>query len=487
MLGNQIGKVNWFTDVNGNNYISNPSFYSSGSGTVFAQVINADNCSSNLQAVQLNLVNQPQTGTALQPLKICFRTGGLNLIRLDSLIVGAQTGGVWTIAIGSQQPAAAFNALNGTLNANGLAAGTYKFKYLIANTCGQAETTVEINIGNQPIANAGTDDIINCKKTEITLLGSPEIANISYEWKTPTKTIAGISITTQEIGAHTFIATDNASGCKSSSSINIKQDIEKPIISNISTVDAKCFNSSDGSIKISANVSADNLPLTYKINDGSWGTLNTISKLNRGDYTVTVQGKNFCTSSKTVIINSPIQFTEKISFPPCHYFIGNDVQFQLDKQGGKIPIQYVWTTTPKISLSCTNCATPKFIILDTSSFQIRTVATDASGCVAIDSFYFDKIKENIAPDVITPNGDGLNDVLAFPDLECSKDPTQFIDNEFMVINRWGTVVYQVKNYDNTWGGTNQSGQLLLEGTYFYVLKLNIGQGRVYHGSVLIIR
>ncbi|WP_369049406.1 gliding motility-associated C-terminal domain-containing protein [Tenacibaculum sp. UWU-22] len=73
--------------------------------------------------------------------------------------------------------------------------------------------------------------------------------------------------------------------------------------------------------------------------------------------------------------------------------------------------------------------------------------------------------------IITPNGDGKNDVLVFEDLD------EFVKNKLSIFNRWGAMVYQAEGYKNNWSGisTNSSTvnptDKLPVGTYFYVLDL----------------
>ncbi|MCK5824260.1 MAG: gliding motility-associated C-terminal domain-containing protein [Ichthyobacteriaceae bacterium] len=66
----------------------------------------------------------------------------------------------------------------------------------------------------------------------------------------------------------------------------------------------------------------------------------------------------------------------------------------------------------------------------------------------------------VFPNIITPNGDGINDVFF---IEC-------LDNmeiaKFEIFNRWGSKVYTDDNYDNNWG------EGVKEGTYFYTIELN---------------
>lgn len=84
----------------------------------------------------------------------------------------------------------------------------------------------------------------------------------------------------------------------------------------------------------------------------------------------------------------------------------------------------------------------------------------------------------VIPNVFTPNGDGINDKFVVPGLET------YSDNELTIINRWGNNVYEKKNYQNDW-----TGESLVEGTYFYVLKAKNKAGiwDVYKGYLTLLR
>lgn len=62
------------------------------------------------------------------------------------------------------------------------------------------------------------------------------------------------------------------------------------------------------------------------------------------------------------------------------------------------------------------------------------------------------------PNVMTPNGDGINDRFYIAGLEAGTQLTVF--------NRWGDVVYSNNNYNNDWDAGN-----LKDGVYYYVLSL----------------
>ena len=92
-----------------------------------------------------------------------------------------------------------------------------------------------------------------------------------------------------------------------------------------------------------------------------------------------------------------------------------------------------------------------------------------------------KVVEIVLPNAITPNDDGKNDALVIDGLD------QFAENELVIFNRWGDILYKSKPYKNDWRGTNQSGDPLPEGTYYYVLRLNTADGKILRGDMTILR
>ncbi len=93
--------------------------------------------------------------------------------------------------------------------------------------------------------------------------------------------------------------------------------------------------------------------------------------------------------------------------------------------------------------------------------------------------------QETVPNAITPNGDGVNDALIFDIL--LNDPAKYPNNDFVVFNRWGDVVFQASPYFNDWEGTNQLGQPLPEGTYYYILRLNVAESEIVKGDITIVR
>ena len=110
------------------------------------------------------------------------------------------------------------------------------------------------------------------------------------------------------------------------------------------------------------------------------------------------------------------------------------------------------------------------------------LCTTAKVRLQIDPPDFSNVK---LPNGITPNGDGVNETFIIPQLEYK--PEQYPDRELIVFNRWGDIVYQAKPYLNDWRGQNNNGQTLPSSTYYYVLRLDIGEGNVLKGDVTILK
>jgi gliding motility-associated-like protein len=79
----------------------------------------------------------------------------------------------------------------------------------------------------------------------------------------------------------------------------------------------------------------------------------------------------------------------------------------------------------------------------------------------------------------SPNGDGTNDVLWVNNIE--NYPEVYIQ----IFDRYGNKVYEKKNYDNSWDGTGDNGNMP-KGTYFYILDLG-DESEVRKGWIQIVR
>ncbi|MDX5321881.1 MAG: gliding motility-associated C-terminal domain-containing protein, partial [Bacteroidota bacterium] len=89
-------------------------------------------------------------------------------------------------------------------------------------------------------------------------------------------------------------------------------------------------------------------------------------------------------------------------------------------------------------------------------------------------------KELVITKGLSPNMDGINDRWVVENIDLTNE------NEITILNRWGAVVWEMKNYDNSWEGQNMNGEPLPEGTYFYVIRVP-EENKVYKGFIVIQR
>ncbi|MGZ5283899.1 MAG: PKD domain-containing protein, partial [Bacteroidia bacterium] len=81
--------------------------------------------------------------------------------------------------------------------------------------------------------------------------------------------------------------------------------------------------------------------------------------------------------------------------------------------------------------------------------------------------------------VITPNGDDLNDVFHIENL------SQCHFYELEIYNRWGQIIYENNGNKMFWDGTTMKGKAVAEGVYFYIFRDPIfGQ---QHGTITVVR
>jgi len=118
--------------------------------------------------------------------------------------------------------------------------------------------------------------------------------------------------------------------------------------------------------------------------------------------------------------------------------------------------------------------------MDEGEYTITLVAFNGWGC-SDTSLYDVILLDDILkiPNVITPNGDGINDVFYIENI--SKYPYSVLT----ILNRWGNTVYEANGYDNTWDAKDHPG-----GTYYYVLYTGNGPNnpnKVYKGSITVIK
>jgi gliding motility-associated-like protein len=134
---------------------------------------------------------------------------------------------------------------------------------------------------------------------------------------------------------------------------------------------------------------------------------------------------------------------------------------------GEDILSYQWTSSA--SLSALNVPNPIAKPLSNTTYQL--LVSNRSGATTVVYITVEVVQDfNVtANNVITPNGDGVNDTWKIENIE------SYPDNELIIVDKAGRILFKQKGYANTWDGI-VNGSTLTEGVYYYILKLGNGEG-----------
>jgi gliding motility-associated-like protein len=127
---------------------------------------------------------------------------------------------------------------------------------------------------------------------------------------------------------------------------------------------------------------------------------------------------------------------------------------------------YVWSNATGI-IDGQNTASLTVRPTETTTYTVT--GTNASGCTISQSIIINVLVDYnlVANNVLTPNGDGINDVLFIQNIDVY--PT----NVIKIFDRGGRLLYTKNGYRNEWDGTI-NGTALTEDTYYYIIELSKG-------------
>ena len=399
--------------------------------------------------------------------------------------------------------------LNGMFFSNALMpiateAGTYQLEVQDNdNGCTATDEVIVDENTQDPVADAGPTQELGCGDDSVVLDGSGSSAgpNIIYLWEVVSGVLDPNTTTLQsaianDVGEYMLTVTDTLNGCTATAVVDV-----------ISVID---FDPATASImgdacEISA-ILEGNLP------EGTTGVWTTNS-------TATIQDPM---AEITPVDNMPAglnTFTWTLSAPDCPDYssvtieqpveeipVANNDLFDINEPLDSFSIDVLSNdlTTPGYTISI--IGGPEFGSISDLKDGEFTYYLDPifNGQIIIDyvicndvcpdlcdtafvqiDIEFEVELEDEVPNGITPNGDGVNDQLVFDILLIDPDARE--QSEIIIFNRWGDIVYTDAPYDNDWAGTNQDGGELPSGTYYYVLRMDLGDGQIIKGHVTIMK
>ncbi|NVJ64187.1 MAG: gliding motility-associated C-terminal domain-containing protein [Flavobacteriaceae bacterium] len=133
--------------------------------------------------------------------------------------------------------------------------------------------------------------------------------------------------------------------------------------------------------------------------------------------------------------------------------------------------------SPPIWLDNENTQNP--ITTPEDDIEYTLTVTSARGCTDSETILLLVEKRISIPNVITPNGDGMNDYWEVEYID------RFPGNYVQIFDRNHTLLFETANYQNNWNAT-YNGQPLPTGVYFYKIDLGDPEFPIQKGSLTVI-
>lgn len=256
-------------------------------------------------------------------------------------------------------------------------------------------------------------------------------------------------------------------------------DLILPVQPTISLTSTKtlCFDEPSGTV--STIINGGTPPYSFSWSNGA-STLD-LNNVGTGTYTLTITDAVGCQATESETVENPIKLDitgHAVSYTGSSNISeegAEDGKIITSTTGGKPPYFWQWTTEE---------TTPTIDSLGIGTYKV--VVTDMNGCVDTMAFKLIGPFSLTVPSGISPNGDGMNDVLVIKDL------VKYPDNEIVIFNRWGDLVFRAKPYKNNWDGKNHSSNQFLsdelpDGIYFYHIKLFGAKQPTVKGTIVLKR
>lgn len=270
-------------------------------------------------------------------------------------------------------------------------------------------------------------------------------------------------------GNYVVTVTD-AENC--SGSVNFSISAPPPInISLGNTTPADC-NVANGAATVAVSGGTGPLGVLWNLNPPQ----NSLSvfNLSAGTYLVTATDSTGCSDSLSVNIgvvvsDSSLSVIPEVTQESC---LGNDGSILLSVSAGVPPYSFLWSN---------NTAPDTSFAQGLTAGGYTVTVSDLCYSLVLEII----LEENVSipskdlPNIVTPNGDGINDLL---DLEDQFEFTTGFNASIM--NRWGVPLYSSENKSILWNAENVS-----DGVYFLVITYTdcTGKQEKLNGTVTVSR
>ncbi|MEQ9187592.1 MAG: gliding motility-associated C-terminal domain-containing protein [Cryomorphaceae bacterium] len=156
----------------------------------------------------------------------------------------------------------------------------------------------------------------------------------------------------------------------------------------------------------------------------------------------------------------------RITFAEAPKFDIGDDRVICDGESFRISVDSVWST-----VRWNTGDTGRSILVKDSGLVYASMSFN--GCEGRDSINvtwrtLDPDSFFLVPNVMTPNADGINDVLGLHVV----NPSLITEYSLLVYNRWGVLLFESAYINHDWDGRMPSGEPAEVGTYYYIFRAN---------------
>lgn len=343
------------------------------------------------------------------------------------------------------------NEVSATGNFSELSAGEYTLQVQDANDCTVSQSLTVV-APDAPQLNL-PDTLLFCGDEPLVI--QPDAEGI-YVWSTGS---TADSLVVTEAGVYGLTVT-NTADCSSSATVEVL--LSNEVNAQVENDFLELCPGDTLQLMVSGGEVYEWLPPTAGLSDT--GIANPLA-VPDSSTTYQVRVSNSCGADTLAVPVFVFPITATAGQDTC--VAPGDVA-QLNARGG---VFYQWADNP-YPVSDPSIPTPTVMPDDSTTYQVTI--TDINGCVTEDEVTVlvanNPVETILAVNLITPNEDGLNDVLDFGPIQ------KYGTNSLKVYNRWGNLVYQKLNYqsdEERFDGTYK-GEPLPAANYFYVLSFRQG-------------
>ncbi|MCX7696866.1 MAG: gliding motility-associated C-terminal domain-containing protein [Bacteroidales bacterium] len=370
-----------------------------------------------------------------------------------------------TLVLNAGNPGATYNWSTGSSNStiNVSTSGTYSVTVTYGGICSTSDA-IQVTVWPAPVVNLGPDITICQGQQAVLDAGNP---GETYVWSTNENTQTIIVSTS---GTYSVTVT-NSYNCSNSDAVIVT--VQPYADATITTTDTT-YCSNENPVQLTAVTAGGTWsgPGITNSQNGTWNPATAGSGSHMIIYTIAGQ----CGDKDTI-------YLVVLSAPAIQIYSQN--QICMDSADGKAWVQVTGGNQPYVYVWNNNASNDTIVNLLPGIYSVTV--TDANGCkdaASVNVVASDDYCGDIGvwvPDIFSPNGDGMNDVLYVLGGGIKQ-------MKFFIYDRWGEKVFETTTLQQGWDGTFR-GKPVDPGVFVYYLSVTFinDETVIKKGNITVVR